>query len=1518
MSEIVNASAVRFDSLSATGDGYTLLSINGKVCKSDKLLSEMVQSAVDSEHFATEQWVNDQGFLKEHQSLDGYAKESWVSANYYDAGEVNDLLDEKEDKITFNYNDKDEIVGINNSAIAQPEVNMSADIWNSTYETVNANSADWGTDLDWSEIIEEASANAVDTVESKFEYDENDKISAYNGSAFAIPEAKNCNSWKQWSEDRNSSANDNINVYIGAGNRVDDSIYSFDIGSTNTAENSKNSFNIGIGNKIVSGTTDADTDVNIGGYNETSGGFNATNIGYMNKNVAEYDQSGLSALVTKSNKYAGRFTGVITRQEHIPGAVNLGYRNYQVNPAINIGGSNITLSGREFGDAINIGKHNINNYGIIIGQRNASEGYSFIIGQDSLTTPGSFAYGKEVRSYGGSYAFGDNVEGRQGSIVIGRYGATADGQSITLGINGVSSDGQALAIGSDGITARYGGITIGRNGVSADMNNAGATTGAAAIAIGSQGVFAQYGATAMGSNGVTAKNRHALAIGSEGVYAENGDSIAIGARGNTASNNSIHIGVKGKADNRSIIFNTSDNMNSHPGNFYANNYSLINYADECSTQATANIGSVVLGAGRNSLLSADKGSIIFDALAYDCDNVTGQRFLNYASQNSISLVTPSNNVDCDVIHNNSSVYRDTSYFTVKNNSLLLGAGTNGYLVVENDSYLIGGNTSGNSNGYAKNGSWVLGYNNMANGGNFILGHKNDAGGTSANIGTSAEVRPYNQSIILGNNNFVRNYKPYIYAPKSVFGGHKLFSAYISTDSYKDSRGAGTYLGSNEATVRNLVIGDYNRVTGYNAFVFGIGNYAGVESYDYNTSTSSISGDKDDDGFTFTFGMHSHAVRNYDIAIGLGTTASGGENIAIGTKASYESYQPYYTVAKGYKNIAYHSYIEGVLNIGFASNIPIAFDKSNDWAYTNNIFNTVTGNSWTYNIVNFHDNRFDCVVNNSLYTDTNFNRNTLKYINYSNIGTSGNSPEFTYNDLYFFDKSTLRSNDASRNIYRYISHSKININRAHGNIFHNIGGSSTGSTDFSANYATENILFNVGSNKYSNYCPGDKFLLTANNFGQNIIFNTTLMGYTTAGINQNTIFNSFITANHDVLPGGVDFGSDTIGHSFLYGTNVYGQAGESFSFAAAGSSATTGNQIALLERVSKIVNFGNNNIKNAYVSQIFGDNNTLYSVGNSFVAGRMNLVQGPRTGIVSNSYVTNSNTVFGEANAISNSDSNSNTSNDDRFTNSIILGKANGILKNCIDKKCYVTDNTIIGSVNGLYSIPATAIDNVISVGMYNWVNATAELPYHNILHYSNDKYVTSGQWLVNYYGNNASYNNARNLIMGSHSVISNNINDSTLIGSFNAAYNSATNAWSNNYVMGSFNLVANGSNQIVLGNSNIASGHNAMPMGEGLIANTSQTVFGRYNEVLDGTNGLSADGIDSKSGALLIVGNGRHILDKSDTASIERSNAMIVSADGTVSATRFATSGVADLEAKILELENIISQFSARWVLTNN
>ena len=43
---------------------------------------------------------------------------------------------------------------------------------------------------DWTDTIKEASANSVTTVEGKFEFDEYERISAYNGSAFANDDTK--------------------------------------------------------------------------------------------------------------------------------------------------------------------------------------------------------------------------------------------------------------------------------------------------------------------------------------------------------------------------------------------------------------------------------------------------------------------------------------------------------------------------------------------------------------------------------------------------------------------------------------------------------------------------------------------------------------------------------------------------------------------------------------------------------------------------------------------------------------------------------------------------------------------------------------------------------------------------------------------------------------------------------------------------------------------------------------------------------------------------------------------------------------------------------------------------------------------------------------------------------------------------------------------------------------------------------------------------------------------------------
>ena len=327
-----------------------------------------------------------------------------------------------------------------------------------------------------------------------------------------------------------------------------------------------------------------------------------------------------------------------------------------------------------------------------------------------------------------------------------------------------------------------------------------------------------------------------------------------------------------------------------------------------------------------------------------------------------------------------------------------------------------------------------------------------------------------------------------------------------------------------------------------------------------------------------------------------------------------------------------------------------------------------------------------------------------------------------------------------------------------------------------------------------------------------------------------------------------------------------------------------------------------------------------------------------------------------------------------FTNNTLIGQSNDITVNNIIPNTYpsVTNNTLIGSYNAQLEVYDDLISFAIENGIYNYFNSEGHDSKYNILNApGNYDGISFGQQMSGY-GLTGQSN--RNVILGNHSVIGSNINDSTLIGNSNTiaalAYSrkleilqtysanaepwesgkqiyvnnccsyendlywrkydwnltaapTASNSWwvkiegpndittsmyeptiSNNFGAGSYNLLLAGSNQVNIGSENITSGHNATAIGEGLRAKTSQFVIGRFNEELDGTNGLSADNIDSTSGALFIVGNGRHKISDYRTSAVERSNAMIVSANGLVSASNLATSGFADIDATLSTLTN--------------
>lgn len=129
---------------------------------------------------------------------------------------------------------------------------------------------------------------------------------------------------------------------------------------------------------------------------------------------------------------------------------------------------------------------------------------------------------------------------------------------------------------------------------------------------------------------------------------------------------------------------------------------------------------------------------------------------------------------------------------------------------------------------------------------------------------------------------------------------------------------------------SIVVGTNNEVNHYNSYIFGA----------YNKSLTYDSSSANDDGFVYAFGLYNTVARNYDMAIGYGSIASGGENIAIGTpqitnKLAEDTSNGYLnTKAIGYKNIAVRSNVSGIENIAANSiitnsaNLPVNTNTDN--------------------------------------------------------------------------------------------------------------------------------------------------------------------------------------------------------------------------------------------------------------------------------------------------------------------------------------------------------------------------------------------------------------------------------------------------------------------------------------------------------------------------------------------------------------------------------------------------------------
>ena len=670
-----------------------------------------------------------------------------------------------------------------------------------------------------------------------------------------------------------------------------------------------------------------------------------------------------------------------------------------------------------------------------------------------------------------------------------------------------------------------------------------------------------------------------------------------------------------------------------------------------------------------------------------------------------------------------------------------------------------------------------------------------------------------------------------------------------------------------------------------------------------------------------------------MAIGYKAIASGGENIAIGTpqKINSTSTATLETKAIGYKNLAIRSDISGIGNIAIDSyvsnsytahplngncgnlyrntklNLTCTNDFQNNIFY--NVFNNITGLS-AHQITN---NLFFDVNDGNGITASVICHNRIKNIN--NTILSASLYDISENDIVDFTNSKLSFSDR-------ISHNTFNHN---GNL------SITGVECYNNTVTLTNGTANI------------------NSFSNNFVYNTTLVGKIKSnGLMDNFIFGSELHLQNS--NSGIFKSYPGIWKSISFGSTIYGNSYNSVSIAYDDNRQSDyENDSSHVEDVNKTFNWGNNFIKNTSETVVFGSKNSAINTDYCYIHGQGNsLYCSVQSGYYSQQYCMHHCEVNGSWNIISNI-----SGKGESVDYNKIIGDGNTIIVNfdTTNKKYYATRNTLIGDLNQLLSIPSENIDEIVNgrTSLQNIVYDRATIVPTTLR-----EWASYEQNKISELSSFATHDSDRNTILGSKNVISNNINDSIILGHGNGIYNDLNYSVNTDIILGQCNLAVNGSNDFIAGDNIVASGHQTTAIGDTLISNASQIIIGKFNAPVDAAvrdgivwnNTTSAVEQLPQSGVIFAIGNGTYNVTTGITGTdsdgspktayvdasgnnigskplvseeyITRSNAMVVSADGTVSATRFATSGIADLEAKIKELENIIETYSAKWVLTNN
>ena len=922
---------------------------------------------------------------------------------------------------------------------------------------------------------------------------------------------------------------------------------------------------------------------------------------------------------------------------------------------------------------------------------------------------------------------------------------------------------------------------------------------------------------------------------------------------NSASNGSINIGERNSADLGSYNIGRSNTSDSAGYSFGYNN--------------SANNASFSIG---NNNKTNEKGYVFGDS--------------NTATNGSYSVGTRNRT-------------EQGSYAFGENNNVVGGGLTFGKTTSSLGSFVFGNEITANNGSVAIGskitvieGSVAIGAINYARFGSFIIGNDDVALRGTTTIGDS-NTATYTD--IIGNNNIIN---------QTILNDSALSSEKYNKHSNDDDDEPISI------QIKNFVAG-LNNTADYakNAYILGNSNKIISDSADYINENN--------DGYTFIYGWQNSADRNYDMAIGYKSIASGGENIAIGvpfeTITGYNNYYNYFItgsitpVAKGYKNIVIRGNVTGISNTAINSNLTGEYIGDELGHVTaNKLINSFVSATTkvTNNGVDYYGYMLNNIIENSnaLFTGQYINDNQLT--NVANTQVSAES--FSFNKFYHTEKVNLTGRHINTNTFLHTNY---------------------------LNIESENLCRNIILNCAESYSAK----ITASKiFADNIIAKTDFASTENSitSINENIIFNSYINGSETQKY--ISWENDcNFTRNFLFGSYLGNYIYNTFSFCDNSNRFTE----FKLENTVRTFNFGDNTINKSENSFVFGDKNKTSAIARTFIFGTQNNINKTKLTNDTQDYV-NDIFVFGNENNV--------IADNDNLTYPILERNRIFGIHNYIKSSEHLNDNLIVGNNNSI---------------SYNNTKPTKTSIRQNVNFPDNSYYTSELQ--------SAAFATCRNNILGNGNRVSQCITDSLIVGAGNFVFDtivhtpSMTADYNSIYTLGVGNIAYDGSNQLNIGYNNETSGHFAEAIGDGIVAKGQQLIIGKCNAIVDNTNRYSIEYDSStsaiknveQSGVIFAIGNGtydyatgtnnygntvyydknKNVIPSANVNNeeyITRSNALIVSANGVVSANNYKTSAgyvvteanltpinelIQQLQNKITTLETIIASNSANWVLTS-